>query len=332
MGDPAIEAFTASAGRAADPLPGVSVVVPCFNSVATLGELVSGLAEVLPRCAERFEVILVNDHSQDGTWNAIGELARRHAFVRGIDLMRNYGQQSATLCGTRAARYDVTVTMDDDLQHPPAEVVKLLRKLESGYDVVYGTPERMRHSMFRNLTSWLAKYAVSLAARQRIVRDINAFRAFRTGLRNAFWDHKGPEIVFDVLLLWGTTQIVAERVAYRERASGRSGYGLRSLLHSALHMWIGYTTAPLRLASWIGFAFVIFGVGVLVRVLHLYFTEGSVPGFVFLSSTIAIFGGVQLFALGIIGEYLARIFERSMERPAYLVKQVVGGDGASGSR
>ena len=304
-------------------LRGISVVVPCYNSAPTLGALVQELGAVLPRCAGSYELILVNDGSADRTWQTIEELAARHPWVRGIDLMRNYGQHNATLCGTRAARSDVIVTLDDDLQNPPAEIPKLLSRLEEGFDLVYGTPQHRSHSAPRNLFSWLARRAIAMAAGTPTIQDVSSFRAYRTSLREAFTDYRSPQLILDVLLGWSTTRVASVSVAHAARAAGRSNYGFLRLWKTLLLLWTGYTTAPLRLASWLGFVFVLFGIAVLGYVLSIYFTQGSLPGFPFLASTIAIFGGVQLFALGIIGEYLARLFDRSLDRPTYAVRQEV---------
>jgi undecaprenyl-phosphate 4-deoxy-4-formamido-L-arabinose transferase len=305
------------------PPAGLSVVIPCYNSVATLEPLTEELLEVLPSCAERYEIILVNDDSQDRTWEIISRLSDRHPQVRGINLMRNYGQHNATLCGVRASRYDVSITMDDDLQHPPTEIPKLLDKLGEGHDVVYGAPHKRRQALLRYFASLFTRYAITMATGHRSVRELSAFRAFRTSLRGAFVDYRSPEVLFDALLGWGTTRVASVTVRHDLREVGRSNYGFFRLVNVVMLLWTGYTTAPLRFASLLGFAFVLFGVAVLVYMFGLYFISGTVPGFPFLASTIAIFGGVQLFTLGIIGEYLARVFNRSLDRPTYVVKDTV---------
>jgi len=312
---------TASGIEQRDELPpGLSIVVPCYRSAGTLPELVRRVSETASRVAAAWELILVDDGSPDGTWDAIRELAGRHAEVRGLALMRNYGQHNATLAGVRAARYDVTVTLDDDLQHPPEEMPKLLAPIADGHDLVYGTPERRPQSALRWVPSWLMRQAVTLATGTRTVRELSAYRAFRTGLRRAFADYRSPELLFDALLGWGTADAATVRVRHEPRRVGRSNYGLFRLLNTVMLLWTGYTTAPLRVASLLGFAFVLFGLGVLAYVLGVFFlSEGRIPGFAFLASTIAIFGGVQLFTLGIIGEYLARVFARSLDRPTYVV-------------
>ncbi|MGA2382698.1 MAG: glycosyltransferase family 2 protein [Bryobacteraceae bacterium] len=299
----------------------ITVVVPVYNSEKSLPELCSELAQVLPQVAAVFEVILVNDGSSDGSWHVVQGLARTHEWLRGMTLTRNYGQHNALLCGIREARYDVIVTMDDDLQHPASEIPRLLAKMDEGYDVVYGAPEQREHGVWHNLGSHVLRWALRVAMGIKSARDVSAFRAFRAGLRPVFVGYHSPHISIDVLLSWATVRFAAVTVQHRPRQYGRSNYNVVRLVLTGFNMLTGFSTLPLQFASLVGFAFMLFGVGVLVYVVGRYLMSGSVPGFPFLASIIAIFSGVQLFALGIIGEYLARMFFRTMDRPMYLVRE-----------
>jgi undecaprenyl-phosphate 4-deoxy-4-formamido-L-arabinose transferase len=281
--------------------------------------LVDEVGAVLPDVTDAFELVLVNDGSPDQSWQVINELARSHPWVRGIDLMRNYGQHNATLCGVREARYEVIVIMDDDLQNPPREIPKLLEKLAEGYDVVYGVSRRRQQAWWKTLASVIVKRAIAYVMGLRTVRDIGAFKAFRADLRRSFEDFKSPDVLVDVLLSWGTSNFVSIPVDEEPRTVGKSNYNLFKLIKVSLLVLTSYTTIPLRFASIIGFLFTLFGIGVLIYVLVIYFAAGSVPGFPFLASTIIIFSGVQLFALGIIGEYLARVFERTGGKQTYVI-------------
>jgi glycosyltransferase involved in cell wall biosynthesis len=306
---------------------GISVVIPVYNSEGSVRPLVERLEKVLPSLADEWEIILVNDGSRDGSWSVVRELAVAIRHVRGINFMRNYGQHNALLAGIRAARFAITVTMDDDLQHPPEEIPKLLDALAQGYDVVYGTPMDMQHGVLRNLASKSIKAALARAMRVERIVDINAFRAFRSRLREAFVSYESPHAVLDVLLSWATIRFAAVRVQHQPRAQGRSNYSVRKLFEQALLILTGFSTGPLRIASSLGFVFTLFGIVILGWVLIRYILEGgSVPGFPFLASIIAIFSGAQLFTVGIIGEYLARIFNRSMQRPLYVIMEQVGDD------
>jgi glycosyltransferase involved in cell wall biosynthesis len=311
---------------AANP-PRISVVVPVYNSAAILPALVKELYAVLAGCAKEFELVLVNDASPDTSWEAITKLAGEHTWIRGINLMRNAGQHNALLCGIRAARYEIIATIDDDLQNPPSEIPRLLAKLEEGFDVVYGTPEQEQHGLLRDLASQITKFVLQNAMGAEIARNISAFRVFRRQTREAFQHYRGPFVSIDVLLTWGTTRFAALQVRHESRRQGTSGYTMRKLIAHALNMMTGFSVLPLQLASMIGFVFTVFGVCALAFVLGRYLIQGNaVPGFAFLASIISIFSGAQLFALGIIGEYLSRMHFRSMDRPAYTIRATVPGD------
>jgi glycosyltransferase involved in cell wall biosynthesis len=310
----------------------VSVVVPVYNSEHSLGELAGRLGSVLESQQAGYELILVNDGSRDRSWETICDLASRYRWISGVNLMRNFGQHNALLCGIRLARFDVIVTMDDDLQNPPEEIPQLLEKLDEGFDVVYGTPDREEHGLWRDVASRVTKLALESAMGAETARKVSAFRAFRTALRDAFESYRGPFVSIDVLLSWATTRFTAVRVRHEPRLIGVSNYTLRKLVRHAMNMMTGFSVLPLQLASLTGFAFTLFGVAVLAFVIGRYLIYGGVvPGFAFLASVVAIFSGAQLFALGIIGEYLARMHFRMMDRPPYAVRGFAGAETANSS-
>jgi undecaprenyl-phosphate 4-deoxy-4-formamido-L-arabinose transferase len=307
--------------------PGISVVVPVYNSAEGLPILVQRLQSVLESTPGAYELVLVDDGSRDRSWEVIQDLAARYAWVRGICMMRNYGQHNAVLAGIRAARFDTTITMDDDLQHPPEELPKLLKKYQEGYDVVYAPPEHERHGMLRDLASIITKLALQGAMGSEIARKVSAWRVFRTQLRDAFTAFNGPFVSIDVLLTWGTTKFGAIRLRHEPRTIGKSNYTVGKLIRHALNMMTGFTVLPLQLATYIGFTFTAFGIAVLIFVVGRYLIQGSsVAGFPFLASIIAIFSGAQLFSLGIIGEYLARMHFRTMDKPSYVVRNLSARD------
>jgi undecaprenyl-phosphate 4-deoxy-4-formamido-L-arabinose transferase len=301
---------------------GLSVVVPVYNSAEILPKLVERLQPALQQLGFPFELILINDGSRDKSWESIQALSAKFGWVRGICLMRNYGQHNALLCGIRAATFGTICTMDDDLQHPPEEIAVLIRQLGEGYDVVYGAPIEEKHGFWRDQASRLTKIALREVMGAETARDAGAFRVFRTSLRDAFRYYNSPYVSIDVLLTWGGTRFGVVRVRHDPRSSGASNYTFRRLLVHALNMLTGFSALPLRVASMLGFAFTLFGMFVLAYVVVRFLASGrAVPGFAFLASIIAIFSGVQMFSLGIIGEYLARLHFRSLEKPAYTVAQ-----------
>jgi undecaprenyl-phosphate 4-deoxy-4-formamido-L-arabinose transferase len=292
-----------------------------FNGAATVPALVDRLRAVLRAGTSQYEIILVNDGSRDTSWATIESLALRYPEIVGIDLMRNYGQHNALLCGIRRTRFDVIVTLDDDLQQPPEEIPRLMARLAEGFDVVYGTPKQEQHGFWRNMSSRVTKAALGTATSASVAPMVSAFRCFRSSVKPAFEEYRSPLLSIDVLLTWATTSFSSVTVRREPRRSGVSNYRIRALVRHTMNMMTGYSLLPLQMATMIGFLFTIFGVLVLAFVIGRYLIVGTnVAGFPFLASIIAIFSGAQLFALGIIGEYLGRMHLRTMDRPAYIVR------------
>jgi glycosyltransferase involved in cell wall biosynthesis len=302
-------------------LGSLSIVIPVYNSEQSLPVLLARLEPLLPSLAERVEVLLIDDGSSDGTAGVVDREARTRPWVRGIHLMRNYGQHNALLCGIRNARFEITVTMDDDLQNPPEEIPRLLAKIAEGYDAVYGYPQKETHGLWRNLASRITKATLRGGMGVDIAGRVSSFRAFQTALREGFADYRGAFVSVDVLLTWSTTRFTAIPVSNPPRTLGVSNYTPRKLVVHALNMMTGFSVLPLQIASVLGFTFALFGLATLLYVLGRYLIQGgSVPGFPFLASILSIFSGAQLFSLGIIGEYLARMHFRAMDKPSYTVR------------
>jgi undecaprenyl-phosphate 4-deoxy-4-formamido-L-arabinose transferase len=299
----------------------VSVVVPVYNSAGTLSELAARIHASLLPITRNFEVILVNDGSQDASWARIGDLVTQYDSVHGIDLMRNFGQHNALLAGIRDARYEAVVTLDDDLQQPPEEIPRLIGKLDEGYDIIYGIPVKLHHGLWRNFASRLTKFILTHLIGISDLTEMVAFRAFRTQIRDAFMNYTGPDVDIDALLSWGSNRYALVPVRYEPRLAGSSGYTFRKLVRLTLYTLTSFSAMPLRLASFVGGIFVLFGFGLFAYVVGRYLLEGgSVPGFPLLASAVALFSGVQLSILGIMGEYLARIHFRVMGRPSSVIR------------
>jgi glycosyltransferase involved in cell wall biosynthesis len=275
-----------------------------------------------------YEIILVVDDSTAQTWSVASELALRHAGVRAIRMARNYGQQAAIVAGVRASRYDVIVTMDDDLQHPPEEVPGLVAALTDDLDLVYGIPEHEEHSFLRSLASRTVKAGIARGLHVPSARDISAFRAFRSFVQQGFDAINGPHVSVDVALSWATTRVGTVRVRMDRRAQGKSGYTVRALVRHAGNTVLGYSTAPLRLVTYLGLLVGLAGFALLARLLWDYFRgHTTVAGFTTVASIVTIFASCQMIAIGVLGEYVARIHAHGMGRPTYVIRQQVDGPG-----
>lgn len=312
----------------------VSVVIPCYGSEQTLSDLVGGLHTALGPGGgdehggppvEDYEVILVVDGSPDATYAVARRLERESPRVRALLLRRNYGQHNALLAGILRARYEVVVTMDDDLQHRPTEVHKLLAPLEDPMvDLVYGVPVQEEHGFWRSLASRSVKAGLALAEVPN-ASDVSAFRAFRTQLRDGFAHAADAFVSIDVVLSWTTLGVRRVDVVMDERTVGRSGYSLRGLVRHTLNMVTGYGTVPLRVVSWLGVFCFLLGMGLLAFTLWGFVVgRTTVSGFTTLASMIALFSGAQMLSVGILGEYVGRLHFRSMHKPTFLVR--VDGD------
>ena len=310
----------------------VSVVIPCYRSRAMLPELVERLHKVLEAAADGlvddYEVILVVDGSPDDTYAVARELELASTKVRAVLLRRNYGQHNALLAGIARAQHDIIVTMDDDLQHRPEELPRLLEPLSDPLvDLVYGVAIEEEHGIARSFASRTVKSALAWAGVDN-ARDVSALRAFRADLREGFSHIADAFASVDVVLSWTTSGVRRVNVAMDPRTVGRSAYSLPRLFKHAVTMVTGYSTVPLRFVTWLGVACGVVGLVLLAFVLYAFITGSTtVAGFTTLASMIALFSGAQMISLGILGEYIGRMHFRGMQRPTYLVRVDGRGDG-----
>lgn len=302
--------------------PQVSIVIPCYATGIRIERLVSSIQSSMAEIPNTsFEIIFVVDGSPDNTWDHVVDVCAANENVHGINLMRNFGQHAALLAGIRKATGDVIVTMDDDLQHDPNDVPKLLSALTNEYDLIYGVSSKEEHSLVRNAASQTYKWIAERLLGMQDARNITAFRAFRRELASGFYQTEDPFAPLDVLLSWTTTKVGTQEVEMREREDGVSGYSVRKLFSHAINAVTGYSTKPLRIVTVLGL--VTFGIsGLFLIGLVIKYLSGdiSVAGYPSLAIMIALFSGTQLLSLGVMGEYLGRLHIRSMGKPRYVIR------------
>ena len=314
------------------PTVDVSVVIPVFRSEESLEPLLERLFATLEARTDRFEVICVDDDSPDRSWAVLTRLRGQYGHrLVGIRLMRNFGQHNATMCGLRHAHGRVVVTMDDDLQHRPEDLPRLLDHLEAeGLDVVYGTHTQRWHSTFRNFGSWVVNQVFRRVF--SLPFNFSSFRAVRRPVASSIIRYDLNYTFIDGLLAWTTTRIGDTTVVHEPRRTGESGYGFSTLLVLALNLATNFSLLPLQIASLVGLLTAMGGLaggGVFVV---LYFLGGiEVPGFASTITAVFVLGGIQLLALGTIGEYLGRLHINFNRKPQFLVREVVGAE-PSGTR
>ena len=298
---------------------GISLVCPVYCSAQTLRILVDQICACL-NGAYKFEILLIDDRSPDSSWLEIVQISRENSAVRGIRLGRNVGQHGALLAGIRSARFDKIVTIDDDLQNPPSEVIKLVQTLDSNGGVVYGVSADVKQKMWRRASSIGAKQLFKKFLGFDSAVNISSFRAFETNLRNAFSGEIGPSVSVDSLLTWSTSTFCSIDVQHHPRLQGKSHYSFRKLVRFMIDTATGYSVVPLRLATTLGSIVTIFGFVMFLWVtIRPLLTGVTVPGFPLLAASLAIFSGTQLLVLGILGEYIGKMHFRVMNKPSYVI-------------
>jgi polyisoprenyl-phosphate glycosyltransferase len=306
----------------------LSIIIPVYNSEALLPELARRIVQALASqtAVKTYEVILVNDCSRDGSWKMIEHACKLYPALRGIDLRTNTGQHNAIMAGLRAASGAVIVLMDDDLQHAPEDIGKLYGNIRDGSDLCYAAFRNPKHarwkilgSMFRDMT------ARALLGVPRGIR-ISSFKAMRADIAREVTRYEGPFPYVDGLALMATGNVANVELEHYPRADGRSSYGLRESVFLWTKVAMNFSVVPLRLAAWLGFGFAAAGFlfAMFLIVQQLAFDRIPVPGWASLVVVILMVSGVQLLALGTIGEYLGRAYLHLNGKPQYVIKSRKG--------
>ena len=296
-----------------------SIIIPCYNSELSIGKLVTGLLEQDEPC----EVILINDASTDNTWFKIRALVAQYPEqVLGIDLIKNSGQHAAILIGVQRSNGDVIVTMDDDLQHKPAEIAGMVEQVRAGADLVYGVSKDPKQGTFRKISSRFSLWLFDHILGMKNMAASSAFRAFSRSASTGFEHFKGSVVDVDAILSWTCRKVETRQTDFAAREHGRSNYSFRSLLSHAERMVVAFSIVPLKLSLHIGLLTILFAVVLIAYFLYQYlFGTSVVEGFTFLACAIMFFAGVQLFIFGIFGQYLAAIHTQTLGRPVAAIRE-----------
>jgi glycosyltransferase involved in cell wall biosynthesis len=304
---------------------GLSIVVPVYNGAATVGALVDALAGL--DIEGGHEIILVNDGSPDDSREVCRQLTlRRDIPVTLVDLSRNFGEHNAVMAGLAQARGDYVINMDDDLQNPPEEVVRLWQYArEHRHDVVYTFYDKKQHAAWRNLGSALANLSADLLLDKPKGLYLSSFRCMSAFLVREVIRHGGPYPYVDGLIMQVTQNIGRLAVTHLPRAVGRSNYTLRKLVRLWLSIFLNFSVAPLRMASFLGICLGILGALAFGVVAYEALVMGGTPqGWGSVMGAVLVLSGVQMLMLGIIGEYLGRLFVTTNARPQYIVRETYG--------
>ena len=303
--------------------PKYSIVIPVYRSKETLDELYESLTRVMDSLGEEYEIVLVNDGSPDDSWNKLKALREKDKRLSIVNLMRNYGQHNALMCGFAQSNGRYVITMDDDLQHPPEEIPKLIDSIEnSDTDVVVGRYGEKKHNLFRNFGTWFMKQLYWHTMQIPKNLDMTSFRIIKKEIVDAALRFKVPAPRVDLIMFSITTNMSNVEISHAPRKAGKSGYTLRKLISNTLDNVLNYSSLPLRVVSYFGMIVSAFSVALSIYYLTLFLVGGtSVSGFTTLVLLTVFFGGAILMTLGIVGEYLTRIIRSCEQKPSYVIRE-----------
>lgn len=301
--------------------PAYSIVVPVYNSSASLAELCARIDTALKSVS--YQLVLVDDGSTDNSWEVIDSIAAKNAGkITAIRFTRNYGQHSAILCGFSFCKGDFVVTMDDDLQHPPEEIGKLIDcQQQTNADVVYGIYTSKQHSAARNAGSFYVRKTAEVAEGNtgygssfRLIKKIIADKIIETKASSFYY--------LDEMLYWYTSSFARVEVEHHARKHGESGYTLRKLFSIYTEVVFNYSSFPLRLMTYAGFIFslITFGSGMFVLVKRFFYR--GVFGYAALMIAVLFTASVLMFCMGIIGQYLFKIYQSQHGKPLYSIREI----------
>lgn len=303
----------------------VSIVIPVYNSEDCLDELARRLTDILGSSGKTYEIILVNDCSPDNSWQKITELCEIYDNLKGINLRKNFGQDSALMAGLNYSSGEAAIIMDDDLQHDPADIPALLGRLGEGYDVCYAFFDTKRQSWLKNLGSWFNGKVANVVLKKPKEVYLSPYKAMKRGVVDEIVKYDGPYPYIDGLLFRVTRNITQVTVQHHERYAGKGNYSLTKSIRVWIRLATNFSVAPLRIATFLGFLSSVVGFALAIFFVVRHFVNGKAPlGWASLITIVLFLGGTQLVTIGIIGEYIGRLFLHHSRQPQFIVREVIG--------
>lgn len=300
-----------------------SVVIPVFNEAENLEVLYARLTKVMDNLDGPYEIIFVDDGSTDGSFQILSDLHQKDNNVKVILFTRNFGQPPAVIAGLDFAQGEIVITIDADLENPPEEIPKLLDKLDDGYEVVFGVFQQRKHSVFKRAGSLFAKWVLSKVIPVDTT-NLSACKAMKSYVIDQVMLLNEKSKFLSGLLCWLGYRVGTVELRHSERHSGKTKYSTFKLVALWMDMVVSFTDLPLKIAIFGGLFLGVFGFALALFYLVRYLLYGfGVPGFATIVILITFFSGVQLFALGILGEYIGRMNKELKKRPDYIIRKIV---------
>ena len=301
----------------------LSICIPVYNGADTIGQLVDKLQETF--AGRDFEIVMANDGSRDNSSEVCQSIVKKYNNVHFVDLRRNYGEHNAVMCTLNYCTGDYAAIIDDDLQNPPEEILKLVEEAEKGYDVVYAKYHKKKHSLFRNLGSKVNDILATWLIEKPKDLYLCSFKLINRALINEIIKYKGPFPYIDGLILRATNSYSSVFVEHKSREAGKSNYTLGKLIHLCLSMFVNFSIKPMRFMMGLGATVIILSVATAIYfIIDKILQPDIASGWTSLVAIILFFGGLQTLFLGLIGEYIGKNYLDQNGTPQFTVKNTYG--------
>ncbi len=302
----------------------ISFVIPCYYSEKTIEGVVDEIVLEFPNEEYDREIVLVNDGSKDRTYDVLCQLAKKYSGIKAVNLAKNFGQDAATLCGLSECTGDYIVVLDDDGQNPPSEAHKLLDEIDKGYDAVFAKYHKKKDTLFKSFGHLVNDRMVTAMIHKPKDLELNSYFVINRFVRDEMLKYKGAYPYIWGLIIRCTDSMTNVYVEHKSREVGESTYSFSKLLGLWVNGLLSFSVKPLRLTSIIGAIFCLIGFIITLVVVINTFLHGDVPGWTTLIMAILIMGGIQLLMLGMLGEYLGRVFINQNSAPQFVIRDKQG--------
>jgi glycosyltransferase involved in cell wall biosynthesis len=302
----------------------LSVIIPVYNSSSIILKLVSKISEEILKIKRisTYQIVLINDCSEDSSWSEISKICNQEKFIVGINLMKNYGQHNAIMAGINIAEGDYVITMDDDFQHSPSEISKILDRMDEGYDVCYTNYKNNKYNAFKIFSSQLNNKISNFLINKPKNIYLSSFKCFTKKICEEIKKYDGPFVYIDGLIFDITKNVSSVDVEHLERMTGNSNYNIFKLISLWLRVLTNFSIVPLRISTIAGFfmTFVSF-CSILVIVSIKLLNPTIAAGWASIISVLLFFFGLQFIVLGLIGEYIGRSYLNLNKKPQFVVRE-----------
>lgn len=301
----------------------ISVVIPIYNEAENIRELYDRLTASITPISPRYELIFIDDGSTDNSLNMLKDLRSKDKNIRILKFTRNFGQQSAVLAGFRHCKGEIIIQLDADLQNPPEEIPKLIQKLNEGFDLVSGVRKKRQDSFLRKTCSSFLFFLVSKLMGKKIRLDISSFRVMKRSVIKKINQCKDKSKFLSTLVSWLGVPSAQVEVDHYKRLHGKTKYSTGKLVQLALDIITGFSRFPLRMVTYLGFFGATIGFLLMMFLLFQRYVRGIMyDGFTVLAALFSLFAGVQLLSIGILGEYIGRIYSQVQDLPDYVIEDI----------